>query len=100
MEFDRSNKYDLYYYGQVNTFEAIIYFVCDGTSTEDWWTTDQTVHFSNVIEYSKIWYFRINYIIILFNMFKIYCINIRAISSSVHRNNGAKLGLQMYTCIA
>ena len=35
MEFDRSNKFDLYYYGQVNTFEAIIYFVGDGTSTED-----------------------------------------------------------------
>ena len=33
MKFDRSNKFDLYYYGQVNSFdfEGNIYFAGDGT---------------------------------------------------------------------
>ena len=29
--FDRSNKFDLCYYGQVNTFGGNIYFAGDGT---------------------------------------------------------------------
>ena len=31
MKFDRSNKFDLCYYGQVNTFGGNIYFAGDGT---------------------------------------------------------------------
>ena len=31
MKFDRSNKFDFCYYGQVNTFGGTIYFAGDGT---------------------------------------------------------------------
>ena len=33
MKFDRSNKFDLCYYGQVNTFGDTIYFAGDVTYT-------------------------------------------------------------------
>ena len=33
MKFDRSNKFDFCYYGQVNTFGGTIYFAGDGTYT-------------------------------------------------------------------
>ena len=31
MKFDRNNKFDLCYYGQVNTFEGNIYFAGEST---------------------------------------------------------------------
>ena len=36
MKFDRSNKFDFCYYGQVNTFGGNIYFA--GDSTYDAWS--------------------------------------------------------------
>ena len=35
MKFDRSNKFDLCYYGQVNTFGSNIYFAGDNTMESD-----------------------------------------------------------------
>ena len=34
MKFDRSNKFDFCYYGQVNIFGGTIYFAGDGTLEE------------------------------------------------------------------
>ena len=34
MKFDRSNKFEFCYYGQVNTFGGIIYFAGDGTEAQ------------------------------------------------------------------
>ena len=31
MKFDRSNKFDFCYYGQVNTYGGIVYFAGDGS---------------------------------------------------------------------
>ena len=36
MKFDRSNKFDFCYYGQVNTFGSTIYFAGEGTNLKTW----------------------------------------------------------------
>ena len=45
MKFDRSNKFDFCYYGQVNTFGGNIYFAGDGTRSLD----NESVNVLNIL---------------------------------------------------